>query len=461
MATEEQVNELQSKLRGPLVTPSDDHYDAARAVYNAMIDKRPAFIAQCVDVADVIAAVEFGRESGMDVAIRGGGHNGPGLGTVEDGLVIDLGRMKGVHVDPANRTVRVQGGCVWGDVDHATHPFGMAAPGGFVSSTGVGGLTLGGGVGYLSRSVGMTVDSLLSADVVLADGRFVTASESENPDLLWALRGGGGNFGVVTSFEFRLHPVGMIYGGPMVWPMERAAELMAAWRDHILQAPEEHSGWFGFLTVPPGPPFPEEYHLHKMCAILWCDTGPMDEAEQRFTKIRREFGAPAIDFAGPMPWPALVSMFDPLFPPGLQFYWKSDFLEEISDELIAVEVEHGSQMPTMLSGAHIYPINGAVSRVDNADTAFAYRDANFIQMITAVDPDPANNERMIAWARAYWQAVHEHAIGGGYVNMSMDDEGEDQVKATYRGNYDRLVEVKNQYDPTNLFHVNQNIKPTV
>lgn len=463
MADDSSVEQFREKLRGSLITPSDGDYDEARAVYNAMIDKRPALIAQCVDVADVIAAVEYGRESGLDIAIRGGGHNGPGLGTVEGGLVIDLRHMRGIQVDPEGKTVRVQGGCVWGDVDHATHPFGMAAPGGFVSTTGVGGLTLGGGVGYLARHLGLTIDSLLSADVVLADGRLVTASDECHPELFWALRGGGGNFGVVTSFEFRLHPVNIVHGGPMMWPIERGAELMKLWRDHILSAPEEHSGWFGFLTVPPGPHFPEELHLHKMCAVVWCDIGPADEAERRLAEIREKFGKPAIDLAGPIPWPALQSLFDPLLTPGLQWYWKSDFFNELDDEAITLAAEHGAKLPTMLSTAHYYPITGEVQRVGNADTAFSYRDAKFIEMVSGVDPDPANNDRIIAWARDYWQALHPYSAGGSYANMSNDasaDAGEDQVRATFRDNYDRLVRVKTEYDPDNLFHVNQNIKPT-
>ena len=249
---------------------------------------------------------------------------------MDDGLVIDLGRMRGIQVDPAAGTVRVQGGCRWGDVDHATHPFGLATPSGFISTTGVGGLTLGGGIGYLSRRYGLTIDNLIGADMVLADGRFVTASATENPDLFWALRGGGGNFGVVTSFEFRLHPVDMVYGGPMMWPVERAGEILPRWRDFILGAPEEINGWFAFVMVPPGPPFPEQFHLKKMCVVVWCDTGPMDQAEQRFAAIRKDFGSPAIDFAGPIPWPALQSLFDPLFPPGLRWYWKADFFKDLS-----------------------------------------------------------------------------------------------------------------------------------
>ena len=459
MTLETNIEKLKAGLRGALIRPGDEGYDAARKVYNGMIDKHPAFIAQCVDVADVIAAVTFGREAGLLIAVRGGTHSGPGLGTVDDGLVIDLGRMRGTQVDPAAGTVRVQGGCRWGDVDHATHPFGLATPSGFISTTGVGGLTLGGGIGYLSRRFGLTIDNLIGADVVLADGRFVTASATENPDLFWALRGGGGNFGVVTSFEFRLHPVNMVYGGPMMWPVERAGEILPRWRDLILGAPDELNGWFAFVMVPPGPPFPEQFHLKKMCVVVWCDTGPMDQAEQRFATIRKDFGTPAIDFAGPIPWPVLQSLFDPLLPPGLRWYWKADFFKDLSSEAIALHVEHGSALPTPLSTMHIYPINGAAQRVGKNDTAFSFRDASFAEVIVGIDPDPANDQRTIQWARDYWQALHPHSAGGAYVNMIMD-EGQDQVKAAYRDNYERLVAVKNKYDPKNVFRLNQNIRPS-
>jgi FAD/FMN-containing dehydrogenase len=457
MAAGTQVEQLRSKLRGPLITPSDDAYDQARSVYNAMIDRRPRLIAQCVDVADVIAAVRCGRDAGLAIAVRGGGHSGPGLGVCDDGLVIDLGRMKGVRVDPAARTVVVEGGATWGDVDHATHPFGLAAPGGFISTTGVGGLTLGGGVGYLSRAHGLTVDSLLGVDMVLADGTFVRANANENPNLFWAVRGGGGNFGIVTSFEFRLHPVSTVFAGPMLWPLTRAAELLGLWRELVLSAPEELTGWFAFLNVPPGPPFPEEWRGKTMCGVVWCYLGPLDRAEAAFKPIRA-FGTPAIDFTGPIPWPALQTLFDPLLPAGLQWYWKSDFITDLTDDAIALHVQHGSELPTPLSTVHLYPINGVAHRPGRGDTAFSFREANFVQMVGAVDPDPSNNERMIGWAKRYWQTLHPYSAGGGYVNMSMD-EGREQVRAAYRENYDRLVTVKKTYDPGNLFRVNQNIDP--
>ena len=454
---EKAVQELATHLRGTLLRPGDTAYEQARQVYNAMIDKHPALIARCVDVADVIAAVNFAREQGLTLAVRSGGHNGPGLGTCDGGLVIDLSPMKGIRVDPAARTVRVEGGCTWGDVDHATHPFGLATPSGFISTTGVGGLTLGGGIGYLSRTFGLTLDNLLGVDMVLANGSFVTASSDEHADLFWAVRGGGGNFGVVTSFLFQLHPVSTVYSGPMLWPFEQAADLMKFWRDFILHAPEEINGWFGFVTVPPVPPFPERVHLQKMCAIVWCSTAPLEQAEKLLQPIRTTF-PPAVDFAGPHPWPVLQSLFDALYPKGLQWYWKTDFFTELSDRAIDLHVKYGAQLPTMHSTMHLYPLNGAVHHHSADETAFSFREANFAEVIIGVDPDPANNARMIGWARDYWMALHPYSAGGGYVNMMMD-EGADTVRAAYRENYARLAQIKATYDPHNLFHVNQNIKP--
>jgi hypothetical protein len=451
------VEELRSRIRGSLLGRGDPGYDDAAAVYNGMIDKHPALIACCVDVADVIAAVNFARENNLTLAVRGGGHSGPGLGTCDDGLVIDLSPMKGIRVDTAARTVRAEGGCTWGDVDHATHPFGLATPSGFISTTGVGGLTLGGGIGYLARSLGLTLDNLLGADVVLADGSLVTTSAEENPDLFWAIRGGGGNFGVVTSFLFKLHPVSTVYGGPMLWPMEQAADLLKFWREFISTAPAQMNGWFGFVTVPPAPPFPEQFHMQKMCAIVWCYNGAPAEAEPFFQTIRGTM-PPAVDFAGPIPWPVLQSLFDALYPKGLQWYWKTDFFSELSDAAIDLHVKYGAQLPTMHSTMHLYPISGAVNRVGKEDTAFSFRDAKFAEVIVGVDPDPASNERMIAWARDYWMALHPHSAGGGYVNMMMD-EGAENVRSAYRDNYGRLAGIKAKYDPGNLFHVNQNIPP--
>jgi FAD/FMN-containing dehydrogenase len=451
------VEGFRAQLRGELIQTGDAAYEEARKVYNGMIDKHPGLIARCVDVADVIASVNFAREHHLLLAVRGGGHNGPGLATCDDGLVIDLSAMKGVHVDPKQRTARVAGGATWGEVDHATHAFGLATPSGFISTTGVGGLTLGGGIGYLSRTYGLSLDNLLSVDMVLADGSYVTASADEHPDLFWAVRGGGGNFGVVTSFVFRLHEVSTVYGGPIFWPLDQAKELLKFWRDYITNAPRDINGWFGFVTVPPVPLFPEQFHLKKMCVIVWCYTGPLDQAEKRFAPIRA-FGTPAIDAVGPVPWPALQQLFDGLYPPGLQWYWKADFFNDLSDQAIELHTKYAEQLPTMHSTMHLYPISGAVHDVGKDETAFRFRDANFSEVMVGVDPDPANNERMIAWARNYWTALHPYSAGGGYINMIMD-EGQDLVRAAYGENYDRLAQIKAKYDPENLFRVNQNIVP--
>ncbi|MCA0458788.1 MAG: FAD-binding oxidoreductase [Chloroflexi bacterium] len=457
LVDENQVQDFQSSLRGRLIRPTDGDYDEVRSLYNAMIDKYPAFIVRCANVADVIQSVNFARANKLLLAIRGGGHNGPGLGSCDNGLVIDLSEMKGIRVDPTAKTVRAEGGCTWGDVDHATHAFGMVTPSGIISTTGVGGLTLGGGLGHLARTCGLTLDNLLSVDMVLADGRFVTASAEENQDLFWAVRGGGGNFGVVTSFLFRLHEISTVYAGPMLWELDQAAEAMRFYRDYIITAPEEMNGWFAFLRVPPAAPFPEHLHNKQMCGVVWCYAGPLEKAEEVFAPIR-SFGPPALDFVGPLPQPALQAMFDGLYPPGLQWYWRADWIKDLSEEAIAEHVKHGSQIPTLQSTMHLYPISGAPQRVGKNDTAFSYRDANWGMVIAGVDSDPAHKEQTIAWAKAYSEAIHPHSAGGAYINMIMD-EGQERVKAAYRDNYARLVEIKTKYDPYNLFRVNQNIQP--
>ena len=388
MLDEATVAEFKAGLRGDLIQPEDESYDEARKVYNGMIDKRPRMIVRCADVADVVSCVNFARENETLLAIRGGGHNGGGLGVADDGLVIDLSRMRGVRVDPDAKTIRVEGGATWGDVDHATHAFGLAVPTGIISTTGVAGLTLGGGHGYLSRKYGLTIDNLLEADVVLADGSFVKASEQENEDLFWALRGGGGNFGVVTSFLFRGNPVSTVYAGPMLWELDRAEELLRWYREFSPQAPEDLYGFFAFLTVPPAPPFPEHLHGKKMCGIVWCYSGAMEGAEEAFRPIRQEVGPAAFEFLGPMPLPVLNSLFDALYPPGLQQYWRGDFVTELSDEAIAMHLRYGPEVPTMHSTMHLYPIDGAPHRVGRHETAFSYRDATWSAVFFGVDPDP-------------------------------------------------------------------------
>jgi FAD/FMN-containing dehydrogenase len=449
--------ELQSMLRGQVLEPGMPGYEEARKVHNGMIDRHPKAIARCADVADVIAAVKYAREKGIIVSIRGGGHNAGGLGVCDDGLVIDLSAIRYTHVDPQAKTVRVGGGSTWADVDHATHAYGLAVPSGIIGTTGVGGLTLGGGLGHLTRHYGLTIDNLISADLVLADGSLATASEWQHEDLFWAIRGGGGNFGVVTSFLFKAQPVLTNYAGPMLWDLDRAADILRWYREFIVNAPEELTGFFAFLVVPPGPPFPENLHLKKMCGVVWCYSGPLDRAEEIFQPIRAQF-PPALDFVGPIPHPALQGMFDPLFVPGLQWYWKADFVNELSDAAIGLHLKHGPEMPTMLSTMHLYPIDGAASRVGKSDTAWAYRGAKWAQVIVGVDPDPANREKLTAWAKSYWEDLHPFSAGGAYVNFMME-EGDERVRATYGDNYERLAAIKAKYDPDNFFRVNQNIRP--
>jgi FAD binding domain/Berberine and berberine like len=455
---QESVTQFKGQLRGELIEPTDARYEEARKVYNAMISRKPRLIARCADVADVITAVRFGQQENLKVSIRGGGHNAGGLGVCDDGLVIDLSPIKYVHVDPAARTVRVGGGCTWADVDHATHAFGLAVPSGIISTTGVGGLTLGGGMGHLTRKYGLTIDNLLAADVVLADGTFVVASADENSDLFWALRGGGGNFGVVTSFLFQAHPVHTVCAGPMLWELDQTADVMKWYREFITHAPEEINGFFAFITVPPGPPFPENLHFKKMCGVVWCYNGSLEQANEILAPLR-SFRRPAFEFFAPMPFPMLQGMFDGLYTPGLQWYWKADFVNELSDEAIALHIKHGSEMPTLFSTMHLYPVNGAAHKAGKQDTPWSYRDATWSEVIVGVDPDPANKDRITTWAKNYWEALHPYGAGGAYVNFMMEGEGEDRIRATYRGNYDKLARIKAKYDPKNFFRVNQNIRP--
>ena len=454
-------DQLVQSLRGELILPDHPEYDAARRVYNGMIDRHPAAIARCRDAADVRACVEFARDRSIELAVRGGAHNAGGLGVWDDALVIDLSAMRTVALSPVDGTVRVDPGCTWADVDHATVAFGLVIPAGFVGSTGVSGLTLGGGVsGYLDRRYGLTVDSLISADVVLADGSFVTASESSHPDLFWALRGGGGNFGVVTSFTFQSHPIGengIVYAGPVLYDIDDTAEVMRWYREFAPAQPEDLSGWIGLITIPPAPPFPESLWGRKSCAIVWCYSGPHDQADERLEQVR-SFGSPLIVGIQAMPYDMLTTAFDALYPAGLQWYWRADFFKEITDEAIEIHRAFGDRLPTGHSTMHLYPIDGAAARVPSSATAFAYRDGGWAGVIVGVDPDPANREAITSWTKDYWEALHPTSAGGAYVNFLMDDEGQDRVKASYRDNYARLAQVKRRYDPHNLFHINQNIR---
>jgi FAD binding domain/Berberine and berberine like len=451
--------ELGGEFEGELIEPGDASYDEARALFNAMIDRRPAVIARCASPGDVAGVIAFARAHDLPLAVRGGGHNGGGLGSVDDGVVADLSLLCSVSVDAAARAVRVGGGSTWAAVDAATHEHGLAVPCGVISTTGVGGLTLGGGIGHLTRGYGLTIDNLLTAQVVLADGQLVTASADENAELFWAVRGGGGNFGVVTEFTFRAHPVSDVVGGPTFWPLEQTDEVLAAYREYLPALPPNASGFFCFHTVPPGPPFPEAIHLRKVCGIVWCIVGSDEEAEQAMAPMLA-VAPPLMHGAGRVPLPGLNSAFDGLYGRGDQWYWRADFVDEIPDAAMAENVAWNDRTPSWKSGSHIYPIDGAAHDVGQAETPWAYRDTRWAQVIIGVDPDPASAPALRDWTVGYWEALHPYSAGGAYVNFMMD-EGQERVKATYGSNYERLAHAKATYDPQNAFRVNQNIEPAV
>jgi FAD/FMN-containing dehydrogenase len=448
------VEGLTSAVRGRVVAPDDPDYDASRALYNAMIDKRPAAIAYCSDEADVAAAVRYGIERGLPVAVRGGGHNGGGLGSVDDGLVIDLSELDEITVDAAASMARVGGGALLKDLIEQTHQSGLTVPVGVIGTTGVGGLTLGGGVGHLTRAFGLTIDNLVAATVVLADGSVVQTDAEREPDLFWALRGGGGNFGVVTSFSFRCHPLTNVLAGPVVYDLDDAAEVMRWYDGFIASAPEELGAWFAYLSIPPGPPFPEELHLRPVCAVICTQPG---EEEGPGLRELRAFGKPLLDGVAPMPFPVWNTAFDAVLPPGEQWYWRGDFVDELSDGMIGAHTQWMRKAPTWKSTMHMYPLNGAAARVGNDETAWAYRHARWAQVTAGVDPDPANAAAVSDWARGYSDAIRPYAMQGGYSNFEMD--APDRVRGMYGSNYDRLARVKAQYDPDNVFRVNQNIPP--
>ena len=462
MATTTSLSELAHRdladLSHNLIGPADPGYDEARAVHNGMIDRHPALIIRCGSPDDVSRAIGFARDHGVLIAVRGGGHNGGGLGVVDDGVVIDLARMADVTVDPGSETVVVGGGATWGDVDRATAEHGCVVPSGIISTTGVGGLTLGGGLGHLTRGFGLTVDSLVGADVVLADGSQIHADAGEHPELFWGLRGGGGNFGVVTSFQFRTHPLGAtVMAGPTFWPIEQLPEVMRFYREFLPAAPRNLGGFFASMTVPPVDMFPAELHMRKVAAVMWCINGSEEEAATLLAPVH-DVGTPLLHGVGPVPHPVLQSLFDGLYTKGLQCYWRADFVNELSDDLIAHHLEWSQKLPSMHSTMHLYPIDGAAHDVGAADTAFSYRDTGWAEVIFGVDPDPAHADDMRDWCVGYWDATHPYSAGGAYVNFMMD-EGQERVRATYRRNYDRLARVKAQYDPENVFRVNQNIHP--
>ncbi|MFD3874133.1 FAD-binding oxidoreductase [Streptomyces sp. NPDC058623] len=451
------IDHLRERVRGGVLTPQDEAYDEARKVHNAMIDRRPAAVVRCVNAGDVMAAVGFARENDLDLAVRGGAHSVPGFGTCDDGVVADLSGMRGVRVDPVRGTARAEGGATWGDFNAATHAFGLATTGGIISTTGVGGLTLGGGIGHLARGLGLSCDNLVSADVVTADGELLVADEEQHPDLFWALRGGSGNFGAVTSFEFRLAPVRDVYGGPMLFELKDAGAVLRGFRELIADAPEQLGAFPAFQIAPPLPFIPQDRHGDPFLLIVACWAGPIEEGEAALRPFH-EMAPVVAEHVGPMPYPALNSAFDALVPPGLQHYWKANFVTELTDEAIEAHLRYGPLVPAVNSTVHIYPINGACHRVAPDATAFAYRDASFATVIAGMWPDAADNEANTAWVRDYYAATAPHSQEGGYINFMADDD-QDRIRVNYKGNYDRLVEVKRRYDPGNLFHLNQNIAP--
>jgi FAD/FMN-containing dehydrogenase len=451
--------ELAGDFGGELISPEDSGYDEARKVYNGMIDRRPGLIARATSPADVAKAIAAARQFDLLLAVRGGGHNGAGLGTCDDGLVIDLSPLKSIEVDPEARTARVGGGCTWGAVDAATGEHGLATPSGIISTTGVGGLTLGGGLGHLTRKFGLTIDNLLEAEMVLASGEVVRVNADEHPDLYWAIRGGGGNFGVVTSFLFRLHEVGTIFGGPTFWPVEQTEEVMSAYREFLPGAPRELNGFFALHTVPPAPPFPEEIHLRKVCGVVWCYVGGEEEAREAMAPLLDAVPEPLMHGVQAMPHAALQGAFDGLYPHGDQWYWRADFVKEVPDEAVREHARFGSEMPTMKSTMHLYPVDGAAHDPASSDTAWSYRDAVWSTVYAGVDPDPGEVDSIRKWSIDYMEALHPYSAGGAYVNMMMD-EGQDRVRASYSDNYDRLALIKERYDPDNTFRVNQNILPS-
>ena len=445
---------------GDAIGPDSPGYDEARALYNAMIDKKPRWIVRCANAAEVAEAIAYARDHELLLAVRGGGHNGAGLGSCDDGLVIDLSPMKAIKVDPRSRTVRVEPGCTQGDVDYAARADGLAVPAGIVSSTGIAGLALGGGHGYLSRRYGLTIDNLLEAEVVLADGRIVRASADENPDLFWGLKGGGGNFGVVTSFLFRAHPVTSVYAGPIFFDVGHAAEIMRWYRDFLPTASRDLFPFLGLKTVPSCDPFPREIWGRRICALISVYNGSQEAGEAAMAPVRAALPEPLMDGMAQVPFADFQAAFDGLLPKGLQWYWKGDFVDELSDAAIAAHVEQFARVPTAQSLVHLYPIDGAVQDVGEGETPWGARGATWSMVIAGIDTDPAKAPELKRWASDYWSALHAHSgHGGAYVNFMAGDEGEDRVRAAYGDNYDALVMLKRKYDPTNLFRVNQNIVP--
>lgn len=455
------VAELAAAVRGEVFRPGDPGYDDARTIWNGAHDKRPGLILRCRGVADVIRGVELARSQDLLLAVRGGSHSIPGFSTVDDGMVLDLSAMQGVRVDPVRGTARAEGGTTWSTFDHETQAFGLATTGGLVSSTGLGGFTLGGGVGWLMNKHGLTCDNLISADVVTADGQLLRASADENPDLFWGLRGGGGNFGVATSLEYRVHPVGpMVTAGACFYPGERAADVLRFYRDWVASAPDELTTMVSLLTAPPAPFLPEAWHGKRLIAILGVHSGALEEGE-RAVRPLREIGEPVADLLGPMPYVAMQSLLDPLWGPGASSYFKAGFLGGLDDATIDTIVAQRDAVTSPKSEIHLHHVGGAVARVPADATAFGERSAPFLLNVLASTFTADGYDEAVTWAQDAYAAIGSALTGGTYVNF-LSDEGSEHVRAAYgAAKYDRLVRLKDAYDPTNLFRLNQNIVPSV
>jgi FAD/FMN-containing dehydrogenase len=448
---------LAGEVTGQVVRPGDADYEEARHVYNGMIDARPSAVVRCSSTADVAAVVRFAADSGTPLAVRGGGHSVPGFGTATDAIVADLSGLQAVEVDDERRTATAGGGTTWARFDDVTAAHGLATTGGVVASTGIGGLTLGGGMGYLSRGYGLSCDNLLAAEVVTAEGRVVTADEDRHADLFWALRGGGGNFGVVTRFTYRLHPVTTVLGGPIFFELADAPALLAYFQEFIRTAPREFGGFAAFQIAPPLPFVPADRVGEPLALLVCCWTGSPQEG-QRILQGFREVARPVAEAVGELPYAALNGMFDPLLPAGLRHYWKASFVTELTGEAIAEHMRHAPDLPTVQSAVHFHTVNGAVHDVAPDATAYGHRDASIATVIAGMWPDPADDERNTEWVRRYHAATAPHSQPGGYVNFASADE-QSRAGDNYGANYDRLREVKRRYDPDNLFHLNQNIRP--
>jgi FAD/FMN-containing dehydrogenase len=452
------LQQLEASFGGQLVRPGDPAYDAHRRVWNGSIDRFPALIARCSGVADVMAAARLAKEAGLLVAVRGGGHSFPGLSTCDGGIVIDLSPMKGIRVDPEGRTARAQAGVLLGELDRETQAFGLAVPSGIVTHTGVAGLTLGGGISWLMRKYGLAIDQLVSVDLVTAEGEFVKASETENPDLFWGVRGGGGNFGIVTEFEFRLNPLGpTVLAGPVFWPMEEGPKVLRFYRDWVADAPDELMTIVVHRKAPALPFVPPELHGKLVVIVAVCWAGAIEEGE-KFVRPLREFGAPVLDLLEPKPYLAHQGMFDPSFPHGQWYYFRACDVAELSDEVIDITVDHSLRIESPLTTYPIWQLGGAMARVGEGETAFSGRSAGFTYNINATTATQQGFDAEREWARSFWSTL-EPFHTNVYVNFLME-EGEERVRQAYGGQkYDQLKALKRRYDPDNLFRLNQNIPP--